>query len=165
VGIDATNGLIGGAVDLDRVSTETRSVPDIASVIRIAPLALLLSAALLVGCSSAPAEEPTVRSGKNVQIERMEHLGVVEEGYWVNEETKDIAADGAWQQGVARLSQPNFDRLLDAYDWQSISTEPIMPVDLKGKLDAGDTWLLSHDGDDVYFLESDTRFVLFMVWD
>ncbi|MEU7907986.1 hypothetical protein [Actinoplanes sp. NPDC049118] len=134
-------------------------------MIRIAPPALLLSAALLVGCSSTPAEEPTVRSGKNVQIERMEHLGVVEEGYWVNEETKDIGAAVPWQQGVARLSQPNFDRLLDTYDWQPVSTEPIIPVDLKGKLDAGDTWLLGHDVNDVYYLESDTRFVLFMVSD
>ncbi|MET8153587.1 hypothetical protein ACIBSW_06260 [Actinoplanes sp. NPDC049668] len=136
-------------------------------MIRTAPLALLLAAAFLVGCTSTPPEQEIVRSGKNVRIERMDHLGVVEEGYWVNEETKDISPgespDAPWQQGVARLSQPDFDRLLDSNDWLPVSTSPIIPIDLKGKLDAGDTWLLGHDGDDVYYLESDTRFVLFLV--
>jgi hypothetical protein len=135
-------------------------------VIRIARLALLFSAVLLAACTSSPAE--TVRSGKSVQIERMEHLGVVEEGYWLNEETKDITVGDEpaepWTQGIARLSQADFDRLMDSRTWQPISTEPIMPVDLKGRLDVGDSWFLGDDDSGIYYLESDTRFVLFMVW-
>jgi hypothetical protein len=138
-------------------------------VIRIAPLALLFSAVLLAGCTSSPTEAAgTVLSGKNMRIERMEHLGVVEEGYWLNEQTKDITSGDEpaepWVQGVARLSQADFDRLYGSRQWQPFTTEPIMPVDLKGKLDAGDTWFLGETEDGVYYLESDTRVVIFMVW-
>jgi hypothetical protein len=62
------------------------------------------------------------------------------------------------------LSQADFDRLFGSRQWQPVSTEPIMPVDLKGKLHAGDTWYLGENEDGVYYLESDTRVVLFMVW-
>jgi hypothetical protein len=129
----------------------------------------LVSAVLLAGCTSDPAaSDETVQSGKNVRIERMEHLGVVEEGYWLNEQTKDLTADDEpvdpWVQGVARLSPADFDRLYDSLQWQPFSTEPIMPADLKGKLDAGDSWYLGKEDDDVYYAETDTRVVIFMVW-
>ena len=39
-----------------------------------------------------------------------------------------------------------------------------MPVDLKGKLATGDSWFQGELDDGVYYLETDTRFVLFMVW-
>jgi hypothetical protein len=137
-------------------------------VIRNAPLALLFSAVLLAGCTSAPDVRESVRSGKNVRIERMEHLGVVEEAYWHTEQTKDLTTGddpaAPWVQGVARLSKTEFDRLFDAWEWQPVSTEPIIPVDLKGKLDVGDSWFLGELEDGVYYLETDTRFVLFMVW-
>ena len=136
-------------------------------VIRIAPIALLFSVVLLAGCTSAADVPETVRSGKNVRIEGMDRLGVVEEAYWLNEQTKDLTSgdDPAdpWVQGVARLSKTEFDRLFDAWEWQPVSTEPIMPVDLKGKLDAGDSWFLGELEDGVYYLETDTRVVLFMV--
>jgi hypothetical protein len=137
-------------------------------VIRIAPLALLFSAVLLAGCTSTPEAADPVRSVKSATIERMEHLGVVEEGYWLDERTKDLTTGDEpvdpWVQGVARLSKADFDRLFDSRQWQPFSTEPIMPAALKGKLAAGDTWFLGEEGDDVYYVETDTRFVLFMVW-
>ncbi|MET8149105.1 hypothetical protein ACIBSW_39625 [Actinoplanes sp. NPDC049668] len=137
-------------------------------MIRIGPVALLFSAVLLAGCTSASDAPETFRSGKNVRIERMERLGVVEEAYWHTEQTKDLTPgddqDDPWVQGVARLSKSEFDRLFDAWEWYPVSTEPIIPVDLKGKLDAGDSWYLGELEDGVYYLETDTRFVLFMVW-
>ncbi|MEV6599305.1 hypothetical protein AB0M36_20990 [Actinoplanes sp. NPDC051346] len=137
-------------------------------MIKIAPLALLFSAVLFAGCTSAPDVPQAARSGKNVRIERMEHLGVVEEAYWHTEQTKDLTAGddpvAPWVQGVARMSKTEFDRLFDAREWRPVSTEPIIPVDLKGKLDTGDSWFLGELEDGVYYLETDTRFVLFMVW-
>ncbi|MFI7540101.1 hypothetical protein [Actinoplanes sp. NPDC049599] len=140
-------------------------------MIRLAPLALLCSAVLLAGCTSEPEPAPAadaVRSTKSAPIERMEHLGVVEEGYWLDERSKDLTTGdepaGRWVQGVARLSQADFDRLFASRQWQPFSTEPIMPAALKGKLAAGDTWYLGENEDGVYYLETDTRLVLFMVW-
>jgi hypothetical protein len=137
-------------------------------VIRIAPLALLLSAILLAGCTPEPIAPESFRSGKGVKIERVEHLGVAEEAYWHNEQTKDLTTGDdpvdPWVQGVARLAKTDFDRLFEAWEWRPITTEPIMPVDLKGKLATGDSWFQGELEDGVYYLETDTRFVLFMVW-
>jgi hypothetical protein len=139
----------------------------VVGVIRIASLALLLSAVMLAGCTSAADVSGNVRSGKNVRIEGMDHLGVVEEAYWHTEQTKDLTSGddpvAPWVQGVARLSKTEFDRLFASQQWQPFSTEPMMPVDLKGKLDVGDSWFLGELEGGVYYLETDTRVVLFMV--
>jgi len=75
-------------------------------VIRIAPLALLFSAVLLAGCTSAADAPEAVRSGKNVRIEGMDRLGVVEEAYWHTEQTKDLTSIAQGEKRGDKKAKP-----------------------------------------------------------
>ncbi len=138
---------------------------NVGGVIRTGHVALLLSLLLLGACTPGGQGEDPVRTVRNAPIERLEYLGVAEEAYWVNEETKEGGPEGKWQSGVARLEAEDFREFRYSQEWQPVTTSPIIPGDVQGRLTFGDEWRMGETDHGVFYLESGTHSVVFSVRD
>lgn len=143
---------------------------------RAAGATLLLAMLALAACTGSGED---VRSGRDVQIERVPMLGVVEQGYWVNEQSagRGLAPGPSprWQEGVARLPEDTFDRLVRDYTWEPMSRswQPPIRSALEDRLTLGGRWLESEDFNAAattaefeasFYLEEETHTVLFLLF-